>query len=196
MKNLSAWVKGLSLGGKIGLSIVSLFLLGGFASAFGSHDPSAPVVRPAVTESQNQTPRPSVETKTITETEAVPFEISQTSDSTLDKGVSITKREGQNGVRTLTYKVTYTDGQETNRELLTSDVTTQPTSKVVAVGTKVALSCPSGTYVNSAGATVCSPYSAPSAPDGATAKCRDGTYSFSQSRSGTCSHHGGVAQWL
>ena len=33
-------------------------------------------------------------------------------------------------------------------------------------------------------------------PPGATAKCRDGTYSFSQHHSGTCSHHGGVAAWL
>jgi hypothetical protein len=35
-----------------------------------------------------------------------------------------------------------------------------------------------------------------SAPPGATARCRDGTYSFSAHRSGTCSHHGGVAVWL
>jgi hypothetical protein len=35
-----------------------------------------------------------------------------------------------------------------------------------------------------------------SAPQGATALCRDGTYSFSQHRSGTCSHHGGVSKWL
>jgi hypothetical protein len=34
------------------------------------------------------------------------------------------------------------------------------------------------------------------APPGATARCNDATYSYSQSRSGTCSHHGGVAQWL
>ena len=34
------------------------------------------------------------------------------------------------------------------------------------------------------------------APPGATARCRDGTYSYSQHRSGTCSHHGGVAVWL
>jgi hypothetical protein len=34
------------------------------------------------------------------------------------------------------------------------------------------------------------------APAGATAQCRDGTYSFSQHRRGTCSHHGGVASWL
>lgn len=34
-----------------------------------------------------------------------------------------------------------------------------------------------------------------SRPAGATAKCNDGTYSFSQNRQGTCSHHGGVAEW-
>lgn len=33
------------------------------------------------------------------------------------------------------------------------------------------------------------------APSGATAKCVDGTYSYSKSRSGTCSHHGGVSVW-
>lgn len=51
-------------------------------------------------------------------------------------------------------------------------------------------------YTNSRGNVVQSPtrYDAP--PEGATAKCRDGSYSFSQSRRGTCSHHGGVAQWL
>jgi hypothetical protein len=32
-------------------------------------------------------------------------------------------------------------------------------------------------------------------PSGATAKCRDGTLSYSQNRRGTCSHHGGVAVW-
>jgi hypothetical protein len=34
------------------------------------------------------------------------------------------------------------------------------------------------------------------APLGSTAKCKDGTYSFSKTRSGTCSRHGGVLQWL
>jgi hypothetical protein len=33
-------------------------------------------------------------------------------------------------------------------------------------------------------------------PTGATAKCKDGTYSKSQHHTGTCSHHGGVAEWL
>jgi hypothetical protein len=56
--------------------------------------------------------------------------------------------------------------------------------------------CPNGTYENSAGNVVCKPYESPTRPAGATAKCEDGTYSFSESRSGTCSHHGGVAVWL
>lgn len=50
-------------------------------------------------------------------------------------------------------------------------------------------------YTNSVGNTVHSPAYAPSIPAGASARCRDGTYSFSQSRRGTCSHHGGVALW-
>ena len=51
-------------------------------------------------------------------------------------------------------------------------------------------------YTNSNGQRVQSPTYYPSAPRGATARCVDGTYSFSTSRRGTCSHHGGVAQWL
>lgn len=52
-------------------------------------------------------------------------------------------------------------------------------------------------YTNSNGNTVHSPaYSSNGVPAGATAQCRDTTYSFSQHRSGTCSGHGGVATWL
>jgi hypothetical protein len=34
------------------------------------------------------------------------------------------------------------------------------------------------------------------APSGATARCRDGSLSFSAHRRGTCSHHRGVAEWF
>ena len=33
-------------------------------------------------------------------------------------------------------------------------------------------------------------------PAGASARCRDGSWSFSESHRGTCSHHGGVSAWL
>ncbi len=51
-------------------------------------------------------------------------------------------------------------------------------------------------YTNTYGNKVHSPAYSETIPVGASAKCRDGTYSFSQSRRGTCSHHGGVAKWL
>lgn len=50
-------------------------------------------------------------------------------------------------------------------------------------------------YTNKYGNRVQSPTIYNSKPAGATALCRDGTYSFSQNRRGTCSHHGGVAIW-
>ena len=55
-----------------------------------------------------------------------------------------------------------------------------------------------GHYVNKSGAAVHSPAHTVTgqAPAGASAKCRDGTFSFSQHHRGTCSHHGGVASWL
>src|ERR1035438_6923185 len=53
-----------------------------------------------------------------------------------------------------------------------------------------------GTYVNSKGETVQRPETCSNAPKGAAAQCRDGSYSFSHTRQGTCSHHGGVAKWL
>lgn len=51
-------------------------------------------------------------------------------------------------------------------------------------------------YTNVDGQRVRRPVFSKSAPSGATARCRDGSYSFSRHRRGTCSHHGGVAQWL
>lgn len=53
-------------------------------------------------------------------------------------------------------------------------------------------------YTNSDGYEVHSPTTSKNGqvPTGASAKCRDGTYSFSQHRRGTCSHHGGVGIWF
>jgi hypothetical protein len=60
----------------------------------------------------------------------------------------------------------------------------------------VAPLCKAGYYKNVSGHCVKRPAKAAKAPKGATAKCRDGSYSFSEHASGTCSHHGGVAVWI
>lgn len=55
-----------------------------------------------------------------------------------------------------------------------------------------------GHYVNKAGQEVHAPAKSVDGkvPAGTSAKCRDGSYSFSKNHRGTCSHHGGVASWL
>jgi uncharacterized protein YgiM (DUF1202 family) len=52
------------------------------------------------------------------------------------------------------------------------------------------------TYTNVDGVEVPRPRRSATIPAGATARCADGTYSFSRNHRGTCSHHGGVAEWL
>jgi Protein of unknown function (DUF3761) len=51
-------------------------------------------------------------------------------------------------------------------------------------------------YSNCDGQTVHNPANYEGVPAGASAICRDGTFSFSRHRRGTCSRHGGVAEWL
>jgi hypothetical protein len=53
--------------------------------------------------------------------------------------------------------------------------------------------CKNGYYKNVSGKCVHIPSNSPT---GATARCRDGIYSYSQHASGTCSGHGGVARWI
>jgi hypothetical protein len=58
--------------------------------------------------------------------------------------------------------------------------------------------CPAGWYQNVYGNCIPGPSTSPTlpVPGGPTAICSDGTYSYSQTRSGTCSYHGGVSTWL
>ena len=66
----------------------------------------------------------------------------------------------------------------------------------VAIRASPAAVCGAGSYINAWGRCVHRPVHARRAPTGASARCRDGTYSFSESRRRTCSWHGGVAKWL
>lgn len=142
--------------------------------------------------------KPKVETET--KRDAVPYDTVEQEDGSIPRGETRVANEGIEGVRAITYEVTYVNGKETDRRELSNEVTVEPIAKVVLIGTYVApppvVEAPPSSgngYVNSQGNFVSSPSDNPA---GATAKCRNGTYSYSQSRRGTCSHHGGVAEWL
>ena len=57
------------------------------------------------------------------------------------------------------------------------------------------LDIPHTDYINKSGEAVPLPVHLNERPQNATAQCYNGAYSFSKSRSGTCSKEGGVAEW-
>lgn len=126
-------------------------------------------------------------------TEPIPFAMIERTDSTMTKGQSYILAKGADGVRTIVYEVTRVGGEETARKEIRNTVTLTPINQVTVVGTnipKVAVTDESPKKTTSTIST-----SKPSsAPAGAIAKCKDGTYSFSKIR--TCRNHGGVAKWL
>ena len=74
----------------------------------------------------------------VSETKRIGYSTRTVKDASLAKAVKKTRRNGVAGIRTLTYRVTYTDGVRTGRTLVKSVVTRAPVTKVVAVGTKAA----------------------------------------------------------
>lgn len=205
MKRLKQWFRGLSTTGKItSIAVASILSFGTISTLAQSSTPTSVDTSPTIPVQQTK-PTPKIETKTVTSTESIPYTSSTIEDSNLDTGLTETRTSGVRGVRTVVHEVTLTDGVETARKEVSNTVTTTAINEVIAKGTKryqpqVQIQsqpdCPNGTYVNAYGNVVCSPYSSSSAPAGASAQCEDGTYSFSQSRRGTCSGHGGVAVWL
>jgi hypothetical protein len=99
-------------------------------------DPTVEAATPAPTASTTA----QVTTKTVSETKSITYATRTVKDSSMAKGVKKTRTKGVAGVRTLTYRVTYTDGVQTGKTLVKSTVTRAPVTKVVAVGTKAASS--------------------------------------------------------
>lgn len=79
---------------------------------------------------------PVVQVTTVTEKATIRYGERTVKDSSLAEGKRVVRTKGVNGVRTLTYEVTTTDGVRTAKKLVKSAVTKQPVTQVVAVGTK------------------------------------------------------------
>lgn len=73
----------------------------------------------------------------ITLEEDIPFPTVEKEDNTVLWRKKETKQKGEKGIREKTYKITYTNGKETNRALLGSKITKTPVSQIEVVGTKI-----------------------------------------------------------
>lgn len=69
--------------------------------------------------------------------EVIPFAIETIKDASLEAGTTQVRTEGTNGSKTSTYRIHFTNGHESARELLGQQVTAKPVGKVVVVGTKI-----------------------------------------------------------
>lgn len=84
------------------------------------------------------TPKPVITTKNETKTQAIDFKTIRQDDNTLEKGKEVVSREGEKGTRTIVYKITYTDGKQTDKAETSNTVTKQPVDKIIKFGTKEA----------------------------------------------------------
>jgi rare lipoprotein A len=73
----------------------------------------------------------------VTIEENISFQTVEKEDSTVLWRKHETKQKGEPGVREKTYKITYTNGKETNRALLGTKIAKQPVSQIEVVGTKI-----------------------------------------------------------
>ena len=76
-----------------------------------------------------------VDAKIEAKIENLDFVTVMKSDDSLEKGVTKTIQDGSLGVKTSSFNVSYENGKEISRNLVTETITQSPVAKIVAVGT-------------------------------------------------------------
>lgn len=71
------------------------------------------------------------------EDKAIPYETIEQENSELEQGVSNVIQNGVNGIERTVYNVTYTDDVETDREVVSVEITKEPINEIVEIGTYV-----------------------------------------------------------
>lgn len=77
------------------------------------------------------------ETKEINTTSPIPYNVIIRKDKTKPVGYSLVEVEGQEGIQTDYYQVTYINGKEAKREHLKTVITAQPVNKVLVEGSGI-----------------------------------------------------------
>lgn len=95
-----------------------------------------------------------VTSKEETVEEDISFKTVEKEDSSLEKGKTKVLKDGQKGKVEKTYKVTYENGQEVNRNTLDETVLKESVDKVISVGTKEPVQQSSSSSAPSGGKTM------------------------------------------
>ncbi|HHT7813878.1 TPA: starch-binding protein [Streptococcus suis] len=81
--------------------------------------------------------QPASEFKEESEELPIPFETEYVDNPELEKGQKVTRVEGQDGVKTITYRSEYIGSQLVSKTKISETVSKEPVTQVVEVGTKV-----------------------------------------------------------
>lgn len=87
------------------------------------------------TTTPSPTPKPTT-VKDLEESSAIPFQRTIVDDPQIDVGESVITVAGTDGTKVTTYRVTYVDGKEVSRELVSEVVTVDPVDEVTSNGTR------------------------------------------------------------
>ncbi len=68
--------------------------------------------------------------------EKIGYQTIRENDDSLEKGKEKVSQKGENGIRTISYKVEYLDGKEISRTEISNSITQGPTNEIIKVGTK------------------------------------------------------------
>jgi len=123
----------------LGVGVAVLLVGGGVSAATRAPGAEAGGTRGFVDANQVDPSQPSLEPEVVHDEEAVeepiPFDRVTVEDATIAEGTTTVTTPGVNGVQTIRYVVTYTDGVETARRMLGQEVTVAPIAEVTTVGT-------------------------------------------------------------
>lgn len=72
----------------------------------------------------------------ITEQDVIPHKVVKKNDDSITQGIERTQTDGVDGIREVTFDITYIDGAPAKRKIISTKVVKQPVTAVVLVGTK------------------------------------------------------------
>lgn len=77
-----------------------------------------------------------VDVRKVTETESIAYQTQTKKSKDMTVGTSKVTRQGRNGEKKVTYRVTYVDGKEDGRKAVKEEIIKKPVDKIITQGTK------------------------------------------------------------
>lgn len=130
LAGIVAWLKGLSVVGKVTMGVAAAGAVGALAVSGGAPEEAST--------SSVIVQEPAITYETVETTEVIEHGYKEKETSALTLGSSEIETEGVDGEETSYYIVKYSDGMEVSREFERKAVTKEPTTEIKLVGTYVA----------------------------------------------------------